>query len=108
MGEGAGMHTLGSHSKGHPQPSAIAEGDVMAENLLLCLSVLSEMERKIIADAMTDYHPEKPAIHQDSHEIGLSARHEVIVALRKFYRVWGTTAACDIMRKLQSKRCRSV
>jgi hypothetical protein len=77
----------------------------MAKNLLQALP-LSEMERKVIADAMHDYNPERPAIHHDDiGAIGLLPRDKVIAALRKFYRFYGTTAACDLARKLQRK-CR--
>src|SRR5262249_6200208 len=80
-------------------------GDVVAENLLHALP-LSEMERKLIADAMHDYDPEKPAIHhRDMGRIGFLPHDKVIAALRKFYRLYGTTAACDLARKLQRKCC---
>lgn len=74
----------------------------MAENLLLLLRKFSETECKLITDAMHDYDPEKPVV--DLREMALLDRKRVIAALRKFYRVHGTTAALRLARKVECER----
>jgi hypothetical protein len=75
---------------------------VVVENLLLLLPKLSETERKLITDAIHDYDPEKPVI--DLRKMALLDRKHVIAALRKFYRVNGTTAALRLARKVECER----
>jgi hypothetical protein len=74
----------------------------MAKNLLPLLPKLSEPECKLIVDAMYDYDPKKPVM--DLPGIALLPGERVIAALRKFYRVHGTTAALRIAHKLECRR----
>lgn len=67
------------------------------------LPCLTQRKRKVIADAMYD-DCKHPIDDNDLGAIGLLPRDKVIAALRKFYRAYGTTAARDLARKLQSKR----
>jgi len=71
-------------------------------NLLPLLPELSEPELKLIADAMRDYDPER-LDYSDLRVIALLDRKSVIAALRKFYRVYGTTAALRLAGKLKRK-----
>jgi hypothetical protein len=64
-------------------------------NLLAWLPKLTEADRKLIAEAMRRYDPEKPVIHDDV--IGLLNRERVIAALW----LYGTNAALALALKLR-------
>jgi hypothetical protein len=72
-------------------------------NLMALLPKLNETERKLIADAMCNYDPEK-ADYSDLNVIALLSCERVIAALRNFYWVDGTVAALRLARKLECKR----
>ena len=67
-------------------------------NLLAVVWKLTEAERKLIAEAMRRYDPEKPEIdYNDLGMIGLLNRESVVAALW----LYGTTAAIDLALRLQ-------
>jgi hypothetical protein len=72
----------------------------MRKNMLALMSSLSEMDRKLIRDAMYDYDPGKHD-YNDINVIMLLHRERVIAALRNFYWVHGTTAALRLARKVE-------
>jgi hypothetical protein len=66
-------------------------------NLLAWLPCLTEAERKLIAEAMRRYDPEKPVIdYNNDGEIGFLGRERVIAALW----LYGTNAALDLACKV--------
>jgi hypothetical protein len=74
------------------------------ENLLLLRPKLNDEDHKLIADAMHDYSPGKD--YSDVNVIALLPSDRVIAALRKFYMVYGTTAALTLACKLRRLRSR--
>ena len=76
----------------------------MRKNMLALMPSLSEMDCKLIRDAMYDYDPGKHDYNNPA-VIMLLDRDRVIAALRNFYWVHGTTAALRLARKVECERC---
>ena len=74
----------------------------MRKNMLALMPCLTEMDLKLIRDAMYDYDPEKHD-YNSTHVIMSLHRDRVIAALRNFYWVHGTTAALRLAHKLECK-----